>query len=299
MCSRGLLRKINVLAVDDQPANLVALEAVLGSECNVQAAGSGAEAIFILQKRQDIDIVLMDLQMPNMDGFEAASRIKKLDGYQDIPIVFITAIYREEPFIKKGYEVGAIDYFSKPFDPEILKMKVSIYGSFRQKCNVLKERERQIRESEEILKAGRKLSLILENLPVGVMIADGQGRICQTNEIVSRIWKSVEPMESDAYGEILGWWDASGQMIRDKHGPLARALQGESSHNEIIQIRTFDGSAKTIRGSASPLRALDGQIMGAVIVIQDVTEPKKIEADLEQRITRLISLGVELEQSCF
>ena len=61
---------------------------------------------------------------------------------QDIPIIFVTAIYTEEPWIRKGYEVGGIDYFSKPFDPEILKMKVAVYASFRRKADFLKERER-------------------------------------------------------------------------------------------------------------------------------------------------------------
>ena len=95
-------------------------------------------------------------------------------------------------------------------------MKGGIYAAFRQKAAVLKERERQIRESEELYKAGRKLSSVLESLPVGVIIADVLGRIHQTNEQVSRIWKSVEPMEADSYGEILGWWDSHGQMIKEK-----------------------------------------------------------------------------------
>lgn len=298
MESKEPLQKANILCVDDKRANLVALDAVLGTQYNLLFANSGPEAISLLETRDDIDVILMDLQMPIMDGFETAARIKQLKGCEDIPIIFITAIYKEDPFIKKGYDVGGVDYFSKPFDPEILKLKVGIYASFRQKANILRERERQIRASEELLLAGRKLSSVLENLPVGVLIADIEGRVFQANEEVSRIWKSVEPTESDSYGEILSWWNAGGPMIKDRRGPLARALHGqEVSHNEFIQIQCFDGSAKTILGSASPLRGLDGTIVGAVVVIQDVTEPKKIEQDLERRITSLISLGVELEQS--
>jgi CheY-like chemotaxis protein len=294
---KALFRKANVLAVDDVPGNLLALEAVLSGEYSLHLANSGFEAISFLEKRNDIDVILMDLQMPGMDGFEASAQIKKMEGCQDIPIIFITAIYKEEPFIRKGYEVGAVDYFSKPFDPEILRMKVGIYASFRQKAAVLKERERQIRESEELLRVGRKLSSVLESLPVGVMIADTQGRVFQTNEEITRIFNSVKPMESDTYGEILNWWDANGQLIRNHDGPLARALRGESSHNELIHIPIFDGPSKTVVCSASPLRGLDGKIVGAVFVMQDVTESKKIQATLEQRITDFISLGVELEQS--
>lgn len=294
---KALFRKANVLAVDDVPGNLLALEAVLSGEYDLHLAKSGYEAISFLEKRKDIDVILMDLQMPGMDGFEASAQIKKMEGCQDIPIIFITAFYKEDPFIRKGYEVGGVDYFSKPFDPEILKMKVGIYASFRQKAAVLKERERQIRESEELLRVGRKLSAALESLPVGVMIADTQGRVFQTNEEITRIFNSIKPMENDTYGEILNWWDANGQLIRNQDGPLARALRGESSHNELIHIPTFDGTSKTVVCSASPLRGLDGKIVGAVFVMQDVTESKKIQAALEQRITNFISLGVELEQS--
>jgi PAS domain-containing protein len=162
---------------------------------------------------------------------------------------------------------------------------------------VLRERERQIKETEELLQAGRKLAAFLENLPVGILIADVEGRICQSNEQVSRICKSVDAITHDRYGELLGWWDASGQALKTPGGPLASALDGHSRHNEARRIICVDGSQKTVLMSASPLLGLDRAIVGAVIVIQDVSETKAIEAELENRITRLVSLGVELEQS--
>jgi PAS domain-containing protein len=207
-------------------------------------------------------------------------------------------VYQDDPFVRRGYEVGGIDYFSKPFDPEILKMKIAAYASFRLKADLLKERELHIRESEELLRVGRKLSCMLESLPVGVLIADIDGRICQTTEEAARILKCVEPAQSDAYGELLGWWDSAGQMIKDKTGPLARALrEAETTHSEPLRIRCFDNSDKTILASASPLQGLDGKTVGAVVLIRDLTESKKIEEDLAQRVTRLIALGVELEES--
>jgi CheY-like chemotaxis protein len=287
--------KANVLAVDDKPGNLTALQAVLSDTYNLIEASSGAEAISILEKRQDIDVILMDIQMPDMDGFQATAKIKKLDRCGDIPIIFITAVYKEDPFIKKGYEAGAIDYFGKPFDPDILKMKVGIYVSHRQKVETLKDRERRVKVSEDLMSAGRKLSFVLENLSVGILIADAQGRICQINHEVSRICKAEKCIERNAYGELLGWWDASGKLLKDPQGPMARALhEGKTSHPEPITISCLDGSKKTVLTSASPLLGFEDEIVGAAVVFQDFTDSKAIEKDLEQRIGKLISISVGL-----
>lgn len=291
------MAKPTILAVDDTPSNLVALEAVLDAEFELRFARSGAEAIRSLEQANDVAVILMDIQMPGMDGYECASRIKKLPGCEDIPIVFVTAVYNEDPYVKKGYAAGGVDYFSKPFDPDLLRMKVGIYAAFRQRALVLKERERQIKETEELLQAGRKLSALLESLPVGVLIADVQGRIVQANEVVSRILKSVEPINSDAYGVLLGWWDSSGQLLKEGGGPLARALHGKVCHNEVLQIRCVDGASKAVLTSSSPLLGREREIVGAVLVLQDVSGTKQIELELENRITRLVSLGVELQQS--
>ncbi len=292
------MRKPPILAVDDTPSNLVALEAVLDRDFEVIPAGSGQRAIEILEQRSDIVVILMDIQMPIMDGYEAAAHIKKIPACEDIPIVFITAVYHEDPYVKRGYQVGGIDYFTKPFDPELLRLKMGIYSSFRQKAALLRERERHIRETEELFKAGRKLSAVLESLPVGILIADIDGRICQSNDEVSRICKATAAIDHDDYGEMIRWWTSGGDGLKNTDGPLALALRaGKSSHNDLIEIRCFDGSSKKILASASPLIGLDGTIVGAVIVIKDTTESKQIEHELERRIARLVSLGVELEQA--
>lgn len=289
-------RKANILAVDDYEANITALEAVLSSDYNVIVAHSGPEALSILEKNKDIHVILMDVQMPEMDGFETSKRIKQLPHCESIPIIFITAIYKEDPFVKKGYEFGGVDYFSKPYDPEILKMKIGVYASYMQKHEVFKNREKQIKETEDLLRVGRKLSSALESLPVGVLIADVAGRICQTNKLVADIYTSSESKETEFYGEALGWWDSDGQMIKDKDGPLYRAIfDGESSHNQILRIKNSDGMEKVILGSASPLLAMDKHIVGAVVILKDVTESKKIKSDLENQIIKLVEAGVDLE----
>ena len=287
-----------MLVVDDNRGNLLALAAVLEDEYNVVPVGSGAEALGVLERRADIDVVLLDVQMPIMDGFQTATRIRAVEAWRDIPIIFVTAVFHEDPHVKRGYEVGGMDYFSKPFNPDILKRKIAVYASFRMKSDVLRERERHIRASEELLRVGRKLSAVLDSLPVGVLIADAEGVIGQITSEASRILGATEPADNDAYGRIIGWWDQSGRKLKDADGPLARAVRrGESSHSERLRIRCLDGSDKTILASASPLHRLDGRIAGAVVLIQDVTETVKIEEDLEERVARLIRTGVELEES--
>ncbi len=294
-----LKEKIKILAIDDQKSNLVALEAVFsGTEFQIIEAHSGYEGLSILEADEHIAVVLLDVQMPVMDGFETARKIKQLKNYHDVPIIFITAVFSEDPFVKKGYEVGGIDYFSKPFDPEILKTKVSFYSANKQRAMLLRERERQLLETEKLLSAGRKLSSILETLPVGVLIADQTGKICQANQEISRIFCSENALANDQYGKLLGWWDHEGRLLKEAGGPLEKALDfGLSSHHELLRITCIDGTEKSLLSSASPLTAEDGHVVGAVIVIQDVTESKKVVEDLEDKIINLISIGVELNEA--
>src|SRR5688572_11157533 len=297
-----ILGRAIVLAIDDNEANLLAVEAVLENHCDVVRARSGEEAIAFLEsdKGCDIDVILLDVHMPQMDGFQTAQRIRKIEACSEVPIVFITAVYKEDPYVRQGYEAGGIDYFSKPFDPDVLKMKIAAYASFRQRAKILRERERYVRESEELLRVGRKLASMLESLPVGVLIADVGGRICQTTEEASRMLKAQARMDGESYGEMLAWWDGGGggHPLKDLDGALTRSLEdGTSSHSKPVQIRCLDGSTRTILASTSPLRGVGGKIVGAVILIQDLTEHQQIEKDFEQRVVSLIGLGVELEQS--
>ena len=261
-------------------------------------AQSGKEAIGLLQRQRDVDLVLLDVQMPDLDGFETAQLIKRLEHCADIPIIFVTAIYTEDPFIRKGYEVGGIDYFSKPFDPEVLKLKVAVYASFRRRETFLRERELHLREAEELLRAGRKLSAVLESLPVGVLIADEDGRICQATEQASRILNIAGASRSGAWGELLGWWDSAGKALRAAAGPLSRALhQGEITHGARLRVRQFDGKDKEVLASVAPLRTPEERIAGAVVLLQDATGPDGIATELEQRVAKLVSLGLAIEES--
>jgi CheY-like chemotaxis protein len=286
--------------VDDKPANLLALEAVLDSpDYELIRANSGSEALAALHQHPDVALVLLDVQMPMMDGFETARRIKNNPAHSAIPIIFITAVYTTDPFVREGLRAGGVDYFTKPLDPEVLKLKVNVYTSFRQKGELLRERERQIRESEDVLRVGRKLASILESLPVGIVIADALAHIGQVNEEVLKILRSADVTQADAYGQFLSWWQTGGTVLRGPNGPLMRALEGRPTCREEVLVMCLDGTKHPIFIDASPLRNVEGNIVGAVLVLQDVTEPRKIKADFEDRIMRLVSAGIELEQSAY
>ncbi len=117
----------SVLLVDDRPENLLALEAILqGLGHELIKASSGEEALKCLLTT-DVAVILLDVQMPGMDGFETAAHIKRREKTRDIPILFLTAIDGEAHQAFRGYAAGAVDYLSKPFDPWLLKAKVGVF----------------------------------------------------------------------------------------------------------------------------------------------------------------------------
>jgi len=270
-------RRAKVLAVDDQPANLVTLDAVLSPEFEVIRAASGEQALSILESRDDINVILMDVQMPGMDGFEAAARVKQIPGRRDIPIIFITAVFNEDPFIRQGYEVGAVDYFTKPFNPEILKLKVAIYASFHQKIDLLGEWERQIEASGELLQAGRKFAVMLENMPIAVVVMDDEGRI-----------RSVG---SEHIHPGLDWWDSEGHLRTGRSTAIEHAIAKGEASCETVEVRGADGGVHSFVCTASPLRGRNGSASGVILIVRDVTECDRARVDLERRTAGLAAVA--------
>jgi CheY-like chemotaxis protein len=131
--------RAKILMVDDRPENLVALEAVLGGlDQTLVRAGSGEEALKALLLA-DFAVILLDVQMPGMDGFETAAQIKRRDRTKDVPIIFLTAVTGGPHHAYRGYAAGAVDYLTKPFDPWILRAKVSVFVELHHKNQLLKE----------------------------------------------------------------------------------------------------------------------------------------------------------------
>lgn len=143
--------KQNILIVDDRPENLTALEKVLKSPVlNIIKATSGNDALALVLEH-DFALVLLDVQMPNMDGFETAEFMRGNEETKHIPIIFLTAISKEQKYVFKGYESGAVDYLFKPLDTDILKSKISIFCELHRQKVVIKDHLREIEEKNKIL----------------------------------------------------------------------------------------------------------------------------------------------------
>jgi CheY-like chemotaxis protein len=141
-------RRARVLLVDDRRENLVALEAILqGMPVDPVAVGSGEEALKRLLN-EDYAVILLDAQMPGMDGFETAGHIKQRERTRHVPIIFLTAVDRDAHLAFRGYAAGAVDYITKPFDPWVLRAKVSVFVELWLKSQQLAEQTQAAKARE-------------------------------------------------------------------------------------------------------------------------------------------------------
>jgi len=130
-----------VLIVDDQPDNLLAMTAVLASlDQELVAVSSGKEALKALLDHDDFAVIIMDVQMPDMDGYETAAHIKRRPRNRDVPIIFLTAMGADPEHSARGYAVGAVDYIGKPFDPWVLRAKVAVFTGIYLERQLVSER---------------------------------------------------------------------------------------------------------------------------------------------------------------
>ncbi len=164
----------NILIVDDHPGNLHFMQQALKAPgLEVLTAASGKDALQTLQEYPDIALVLMDVQMPDMDGFETTIRIREQPRFQDLPLLFITAVYGTEEFIQRGFDVGAFDYLVKPVDLGVLKSKVNVFLTLhRQKRQLAQEIAERVQAEAELRKTQERL-IRAEKLAVFGQLASG------------------------------------------------------------------------------------------------------------------------------
>lgn len=133
------------MIVDDREDNLLSIETILEKEdYTIVKANSGRGALKVLLQDTDFSLIMMDVQMPDMNGFETASLIYQREKLKDIPIIFITAHSHEEEAIYKGYNVGAVDFIHKPINPQLMRLKVGLFVELYQKTHSLLEQEKNL-----------------------------------------------------------------------------------------------------------------------------------------------------------
>ncbi|MEU3187458.1 response regulator [Streptomyces sp. NPDC006923] len=184
-----MVQKAKILLVDDRPENLLALEAILSAlDQTLVRASSGEEALKALLT-DDFAVILLDVQMPGMDGFETAAHIKRRERTRDIPIIFLTAINHGPHHTFRGYAAGAVDYISKPFDPWVLRAKVSVFVELYMKNCQLKDQAELLRL--QLAGAGEARE------PTG-LLAELSARLAAVEEQAEALSKQLDDDSADA-----------------------------------------------------------------------------------------------------
>jgi CheY-like chemotaxis protein len=238
---------VRILIVDDNLANLVALEAILQTPDRVLVrATSGMEAIRIVDAEPEpFGTIVLDVQMPVLDGYETAQRIKRLPQGKDVPIIFVTAIYKEDEYVQRGYAAGGLDYFSKPLNSVLLRTKVQIYTDLYRMTHQLDQHEPLMAALRERLAAEKALDKLLQTVSEGVIIVDSEANVTRTNEEAKWIWGGSKARPLRGKEDFVGWWVANGKSVQPDEWAMYKALKTGHLHmNEPIAIQCFDGRSK-------------------------------------------------------
>ncbi|CBL47299.1 response regulator/sensory box [gamma proteobacterium HdN1] len=268
--------KQSILIVDDQPANLVALESVLMQlDVEVIQATSGQAALTILLK-QAVAVALLDVQMPGMDGFEVATLMRQRNKTRHIPIIFLTAINKDEEYVFKGYESGGVDFIFKPFDPHVLVSKVRIFLELDQRQRQLEEalhRLDQLKTSNEVL---------LRSVGEGIIGVSADGSITFVNPAVEAIlsFSSAELIGTQIYKSVIVSAQQSERPDWEQSRIFKACVSGTPYHTDVGVFRTGGNRVIPVEYTSSPMHSPTGKFDGVVIVFKDITERRKIEEKL-------------------
>src|SRR5947209_13209060 len=173
--------RVNILLVDDQPNNLLALESILGEMDERLVRADSGRAALRASLEHEFAVILLDVQMPDLDGFETASLIRQRDRSRDTPIIFLTAINQSETHVFRGYELGAVDYIFKPLNPDVLRAKVSVF------VELFRKREAFKRQAQELARLSRQNQLILDAAAEGIFGVRLDGTATFVNPAAARM----------------------------------------------------------------------------------------------------------------
>jgi PAS domain S-box-containing protein len=261
-----------ILMVDDHPPNLMALDAILdplGQE--LVHAHSGEEALRRLLE-MDFALILMDVQMPGLDGIQTAKMIKERPRNRHIPIIFLTAIHKDPAYIFRGYKEGAVDYLLKPFDPEILRAKVSVFVDLWRKTELLRRQEAMLRASEVIAVEKRgelRFRALTDSMPQCVWAAGPDGEIYYCN----RVWREYAGEEAG-----ITFFDAiPKEEVEEARRAVRAAIRSGHPLEREQRLRRKDGEWRWHLCRLVPERDERARILGFICTATDIDQQKRIE----------------------
>ena len=261
-------RNARVLLVDDEPGNLLALTAVLEPlGCELVSASSGEQALRPLL-HQEFAVILLDVRMPGLDGFETAALIKQRERTRHIPIIFVTAMSKDTEQIFRGYSEGAVDYLLKPYDRAVLRSKVAVFIDLHEKGAALQESEQRFRTA-------------FDNAPSGMALVSSDGRVTQAN-------RALADMLGYAHAALAGSpWESLVHPDERADDRRARAELAEGKRALYRAERRClhaDGRVLVTSLSVSPTPGggADGQQL--IAQLEDVTERQRAERERAERL---------------
>lgn len=259
--------KVKILLVDDQPANLLALEAMLeGLDVFMIRADSGMKALKSLLDHE-VAVILLDVQMPGMDGFETAHLVREREKSRYTPIIFVTALSRSDQNVFRGYSLGAVDYLFKPVVPEILRSKVAVFVDLFKKNLEIKQ------QTSDLLRLSRQNELILNSAAEGVVGVDLRGRATFANPATAAmvLWSSEELIGQDLHDALHP--PSIRKNCNLESCQVYQALRGGSTMQAAEdEFWRADGTSFPVEFTATMMRDDEGENQGAVFTFRDVTE---------------------------
>jgi CheY-like chemotaxis protein len=203
--------KAKILLVDDRPENIVALEAVLSSLNQTLVSARSGDAALKALLSDEFAVILLDVLMPGMDGFETAAHIKRRPRTRDVPIIFLTALNSEPDYAFRSYSAGAVDYIAKPFDPWVLRAKVHVFVD-------LYIKNRQLSEQAALLRSRLAGSVqAAGSAPVNAepVLAELSARLAAVEELVTAVSRQAAATPDAASTHSMQQLEHSVGRLRD------------------------------------------------------------------------------------
>lgn len=267
--------KVKILVVDDRPENLLAMDKLLKPlGADIHKVDSGEKALAEVLHHQ-FAVILLDVQMPGMDGFETASLLHSNKQTANIPIIFVTALNKDEAYISRGYESGAVDYLPKPINPDILLGKVKVF------LQLEKQRLELEQISKELRWSSRKNKLLLDCAAEGIVGLDKEGKITFINPTGCLMLSGSEEQFLESHIKQFLFKDDADEQWSD-----SQINQECLKNGQQLQISgdmfKFSGTQFPVEINIAALLDSRKKVQGAVLVFQDITERKKLEDQLVQ-----------------